>query len=79
MKKILIAVMAPAAVLAADGDTPAMDTTAAANMVKASQEGLTDLLTTVQPYITTLLLAGLAIWAAIRIIVLVKRVFSRAS
>ena len=71
--------VASAAAFAADGDPVAMDTTAASNMVKSAQEGLTGLLTTVQPYITTLLLAGLAIWAGIRIIALVKRVFSRAS
>lgn len=63
----------------ADGTTPTMDTTTAASMVQSASTGLGTLLETVAPYITTLFLAGLAIWAAFVIFRLVKRAFSRAA
>lgn len=56
-----------------------MDTTNAANMVQSATTGLTGLISTVTPYITTLFLAGLAIWAAFVVFRLVKRAFSRAA
>lgn len=80
MKKKIMAslgLLAPVAVFA-EGTTPSMDTTTAASMISSASDGLTGLLTTVAPYITTLVLAGLAIWAALVIIKLVKRGFSRA-
>lgn len=79
MKKfIALAASAPLAVLA-EGTTPTMDTTSTSAMVEAAQSGLSGLLTTVQPFITTLVLAGLAIWAGFKIISLIKRAFSRAA
>lgn len=81
MKKKLLALLgfsAPALVFA-EGNTPAtMDTTAASGIIQSCSEGLVSLLETVTPYVTTLILAGLAIWAAMVIIRLVKRAFSRA-
>lgn len=80
MKKKIIALLGFSApvVLFAEGTTPTMDTTAAASMVSAASDGLVSLLSTVAPYITTLVLTGLAIWAALVVIRLVKRGFSRA-
>ena len=79
MKKIIpLLAAAPLAVLA-EGNTPTMDTTSAAAMAQSAETGLSTLLTTVTHYITTLVLAGLALWAGFKIIGLIKRAFSRAA
>lgn len=81
MKKFMLTILGVfgAHALLAEGTTPTMDTTAAAGLVEQAQTGLSSLLTTVTPYISTIVLAGLAIWAAMVIIRLVKRAFSRAA
>lgn len=58
--------------------TTPMDTTKAQGVVKSATEGLQGLIEAVTPYVTALILAGLAIWAALVIIRIVKRAFSRA-
>lgn len=63
----------------AEGTTPAMDTTAAENMVNYATTGLSGLLTACVPYITSLFLAGLAIWGAYVVFKLIKRAFSKAT
>lgn len=81
MKKKILALVGFASPVAmfAEGTNPTMDTSTADTMVKAATDGLGDLLSTVAPYVTTLFLAGLAIWAAFVIFRLVKRAFSRAA
>ncbi len=80
MKKKLLALIGLSApsVMFAEGAAATMDTTAAAGIINSCSTGLVSLLETVTPYVTTLILAGLAIWAAMVIIRLVKRAFSRA-
>lgn len=79
-KKIITALASVGSVAAfAEGTTQQMDTTAAANMVQSATTGLQSLLETVTPYLVTLLLAGLAVWAGIMLVKLVKRVFGRSS
>ena len=80
MKKKMLALLGFAApcVMFAEGTTPTMDSTAAAGIVNSAATGLVSLLETITPYVTTIILAGLAIWAAMVIIRLVKRAFSRA-
>lgn len=58
--------------------TTPMDTTSAQGVVKSATDGLQGLIESVTPYVTALILAGLAIWAALVIIRIVKRAFSRA-
>ncbi len=67
--------LAPFAALA---ETPAgtMDTTAAVSMITAAKDGLVGLLSSVAPIITAIVLAGLAIWAAIVVVRIVKRAFN---
>ena len=78
-KKITLALGAVGSLAAlAEGTTPTMDPTSASQMVQSAQTGLSTLLTTITPYITTLLLAGLAIWAGFKVIGLIKRAFSSA-
>lgn len=80
MNKKMLAVIgafAPVA-LFAEGTAGEMDTTAASGIIQKATTGLGNLLTTVTPFVTNLILAGLAIWAALVIIKLVKRAFSRA-
>lgn len=63
----------------AEGTAATMDTTSAKSMVESAQTGLTTLLSECVPYVTTLFLGGLAIWAAFVIFRLIKRAFSRAA
>lgn len=82
MKKFMFAslgLLSSATAFAEGEGTVTMDTSSAVSMVESATTGLTGLLTTVVPYITTLFLAGLAIWAAFVIFRLVKRAFSRAA
>lgn len=67
--------LAPLAVLA---DTPAgtMDTSAAVSMITSAKDGLVSLLSSVAPIVTGIVLAGLAIWAAIVVVRIVKRAFN---
>ena len=67
--------LAPLAVLA-EGPTSGMDTTAAVSMITSAKEGLVSLLSSVAPIITAIVLAGLAIWAAIVVVRIVKRAFN---
>lgn len=68
-----------APVLFAEGSAPSMDTTAAETMLTSAQTGLTGLLSSAAPIVTAIVLAGLAIWAALVLIRIIKRAFSRAS
>lgn len=81
MKKKLLALLgfASTGAVFAEGEGATMDTSAAAQMVSSATTGLADFLNTVTPYLVTLMLAGLAVWAGIVVIRLVKRVFSRGS
>ena len=67
--------LAPLAALA-DGSTTAMDTTHAVSMLTSAKDGLVSLLQSAAPIITAIVLAGLAIWAAIIIVRIVKRAFN---
>lgn len=80
MKNKILALVGLSVPLAtfAEGSTPTMDTTSAETIVSSATTGLQSLLTAVTPYVTTLILAGLAIWAGMVIIRVVKRAFSRA-
>lgn len=77
--KMLLLASAGSLGVLAEGTTPTMDVTAGTGIINAATTGLESLLTACTPYITTLILAGLAIWAAIVILKVVKRVFSRAA
>ena len=68
--------LAPLAVLAETPGSTTMDTTAAVSMITAAKEGLVSLLSSVAPIITAIVLAGLAIWAAIVVVRIVKRAFN---
>ena len=65
--------------LFAEGTTPSMDIAEATTMLTSAQTGLSALLTAAAPIVTTIVLAGLAIWAAIVLVRIVKRAFSRAA
>lgn len=79
MKKIMLVLGSLGSVAAfAEGTTTTMDTTAAETIVNSASTGLQSLLTAVVPYVTAVLLAGLAIWAGIAVIRIVKRAFSNA-
>ena len=67
--------LAPLAVLA-EGPTSAMDTAQAVSMLTSAKDGLVSLLSSAAPIITAIVLAGLAIWAAIVIVRIVKRAFN---
>ena len=68
--------LAPLAVLAEGGSTSAMDTAQAVSMLTSAKDGLVSLLQSAAPIITAIVLAGLAIWAAIVIVRIVKRAFN---
>ena len=68
--------LAPLAVLAETPGSSSMDTTQAVSMLTAAKDGLVSLLQSAAPIVTAIVLAGLAIWAAIVIVRIVKRAFN---
>ena len=68
--------LAPLFALAETPGGNTMDTTAAVSMITSAKEGLVSLLSSVAPIITAIVLAGLAIWASIVIVRIVKRAFN---
>ena len=68
--------LAPLAALAETPGSTSMDTTQAVSMLTAAKEGLVSLLQSAAPIVTAIVLAGLAIWAAIVIVRIVKRAFN---
>ena len=68
--------LAPLFALAETPGSNTMDTTAAVSMITSAKEGLVSLLSSVAPIITGIVLAGLAIWAAIVVVRIVKRAFN---
>lgn len=77
MKKIIVAASAalPFASALAEGET----TTPAQQIITSGQSALESVMTAATPAVTALVLAGLGIWAAIKIIRLLKRAFSSGS
>lgn len=68
--------LAPLAALAETPGSTTMDTTQAVSMLTSAKDGLVALLSSAAPIITAIVLAGLAIWAAIAIVRIVKRAFN---
>ena len=58
------------------GTSGAMDTEVATDLISSAQTGLTSILGTAGSAVATVLLAGLAIWAGIAIVGLIKRSFN---
>ena len=74
----VLGVVAVPALARAEGSTSTMDTTAVTTMLTSIQTGLVGLLNSAMPIVTAVVLAGLALWAGLVIVRIIKRVFARA-
>ena len=78
-KKLVVAASAALPVLSALAEDPSVDTSAAEGIITSGKTALQSVMSSATPAVTAIVLAGLGIWAAIKIIRLLKRAFSSGS